>query len=220
MYLAGESSIGVNNFHSVTIPLSVTYIVSRNTNITGIASAGVGSDFRKDVTGSDIYYNAGVRFGFRQTKNFKLGVILVYSKGYAGSTLLPLIDFEWKISERWKLEAVTPVRTSLKYKLDKVQTLALTQGLNAAAYRLNDSSKVGKYIQFQQLNAGLMYERIINKHWLFSLTTGYAFSQKLQTFRNDQKISLNDLGAMNKRIKETSYEKASMMVQAGLMFRF
>jgi hypothetical protein len=216
LYLSGTKSIEVNNFHSISIPLSVTYILSRNTNITGILSAGIASDFRISPTGSDIFYNAGVRLGFRQTKAFKLGVILVYTNTYAGTTLIPLIDFEWKISDRWKLEAVTPVRSSLKYKLDKAQSLAFTQGYNIAYYRLKDSA----YLQFQQITTGLMYERIINKHWTFNLITGYAFNQKLQTFKNDQKISFNSLANMKDRVKEASYQKNSFILQGALIFRF
>ena len=220
LFLSGEKAIDGDNFHSISVPLMLTYVTSRNTSITGILSGGVASDFRKTVTSDDIFYNIGLRFGFRQTKRFKFGVTLVYSDTYVGRTLIPLPDFDWTISSRWKLEAFMPTRLALKYKLNKTQTLALVQSLNTASYRLNDSTKVGKYLQLQQVSGGLMYELNIGRHWAFNLMGGYAFSQKLQTFNNDQKISFNSLATMKDRVKVVSYEKASPMFQATLSFKF
>lgn len=220
LYLSGEDRMGGASFHAISVPVIVSYGFSRNTNITAIASAGVASDFRKDISGSDIFYNAGVRLGWGQATNFKFGVTVIYSKAYTGSTLIPLPDIDWTISKRWRLEALLPFRTSLKYKLNESQTLALTQGFTTVAYRLNDGTGVGKYLQLQQVSGGLMYEHVFSRRWSVHLIGGYGFSSKLETFNNTQTVGFNDFGAMSKRIRDISYDKGAVIGQVGISYKF
>jgi hypothetical protein len=220
LYLSGEDKIGASNFHAISVPLIASYAFSKNTNITAIASAGVASDFRKDISGTDIYYNGGLRLGFGQSTNFKFGVTIVYSKAYSGNTLIPLPDIDWTISKKWRLEGLLPFRTSLKYKLNETQTLALTQGFNTIAYRLNDPTGMGKYLQLQQVTGGLMYEHTFSRRWSLHLMGGYAFSSKLEAFDNGQTIRFNDFGALSRRVRDISYDKGVVIGQLGISYKF
>ncbi|BAV05532.1 hypothetical protein SAMN05421788_10521 [Filimonas lacunae] len=220
LYLNGEKQIGIDNFHSFTIPVFMTYVFNRNTNLTVLANAGVGSDFRGDLNAEDIYYTAGMRFGFRQSKNFRIGVTLIYSKSYAGTNLLPLPDIDWTISKHWRLEAFIPFRTSLKYKFNEHQTLAFTQGFQTGNFRVHDYTGTGKYLQLQGVTTGLMYDHTFNRRWNIYLIAGMAVSQKLQTFTNDQQLGLNQFSKMNDRIPTVSYEKGGIVGQAGINYKF
>lgn len=222
LFLSGSGSdpIGVSNFQSVSATFSATYMLSRNTNITALGVAGVASDFRKDVDASDIIYSAGIRWGFRQATHFKFGVTLLYSHAYSGNVLIPLPDIDWTISKKWELEGFLPFRTSLKYKLNKTETLALTQGFYTTAYRLNDPSGIGKYLELQQISTGLMYEHTFNRRWSTHLIAGYAVSSKLRTFDNNQTVGFDNFGALNKRVAEVSYNQGAFLGQVGVSFKF
>lgn len=239
LFLSGESSIGAdplqsnlglsNNlsrpntvggkaFHSIVIPLSFTYVLSPATNITAIAAVGFGSDLKKNLPPSDLIYTAGVRMGFQQDKDFRYGVTLVYNRTYSGTYLIPIPDIEWTINDRWNLSAVLPIRTSLRYKLNSWQTVGATFGLNAGEYRLDQQR--GKYLQFQQMSGGIVYDLKISQNWKLNLMGAYTLMQKLQTFDNDQKIKLDDFGALNKRKTNYSNQSKSMVVQGGISYQF
>jgi hypothetical protein len=220
LFLSGDDQIGVTNFHAFSATFSATYVLSRNTNITGIGLAGVASDFRKDIDGQDIIYSAGIRWGFRQATKFKVGVTLLYSHSYSGNVLIPLPDIDWTISDKWELEGFMPFRTSLKYKLSKTETLALTQGYTIASYRLNDITGVGKYLESQQISTGLMYEHTFNRRWSTHLIAGYAVSSRLRTYNNDQTVGFDNFGALNKRVTDVSYDKGAFLGQFGVSYKF
>lgn len=216
---SGQNTVGGNNFHSFTVPLSYTYVLSASTNITAIAAVGFGGDLKKSLASSDLIFTGGVRVGFQQDRDFKYGVTLVYNKTYSGQYLIPIPDIEWAINDKWSLSAALPIRTSLRYKLNQSQSIGATFGLNAGEYRLNDQVK-GKYLQFQQMSGGLVYDLKLWQNWKLNIIGGYTLMQKLQSFDNDQKIKLDDFGALEKRKTNYSNQSKSMAVQGGISYQF
>jgi hypothetical protein len=219
LFLSGEKNIGSNNFHSLTIPLLYSYALSRATNISFIASASINSDFKKNVERDDIIYSAGVRVGFHQNRSFKYGITLVYLSNYTGKYLIPVPDVDWAISKRLNLTAILPARFSLKYKINKAQSFGITAGLNSSVYALNSELKK-QYLQLQQYSGGLIYDLALGKNWKLNLVAAHSFSQRLETFNSDQKISLNKFGDLNNRITNVSYRQNSFIFQGGISYRF
>lgn len=216
---SGQNSLGGKTFHSLTIPVSYTYVINPSTNLTAIAAVGFGSDLKKNLPSSDLIYTAGVRMGFQQDRNFKYGVTLVYNKTYSGTYLIPIPDIEWAINDRWNLSAALPIRTTLRYKINSSQSIGATFGLNAGEYRLNGEQK-GKYVQFQQMSQGLIYDLKLWNNWKLNIIGAYTLMQKLQSFDNDQKISLDDFGGLKNRKTNYSNQSKSLVVQGGISYQF
>ncbi|HWK05006.1 MAG TPA: DUF6268 family outer membrane beta-barrel protein [Puia sp.] len=219
LFLSGEKNIGSNNFQSVTVPLLVSYSLSRSTNVTFIGSASVASDFRRNIEAEDIIYSAGVRIGFHQRSSFKFGVTMIYLSDYSGKYLLPVPDIDWTINKRWSLSAILPARVSVKYKISAAQSFGITAGLNNGQYSLNDQPKK-QYLQLQQYSGGLIYDLKLGRNWKVNLIAGHSFSQRLETFNIDQKVSLNDFGKLNKRATNVSYRQNSFIFQGGISYQF
>ncbi|MFT3823179.1 MAG: DUF6268 family outer membrane beta-barrel protein [Chitinophagaceae bacterium] len=219
LFLSGEKNIGSNNFQSVTVPLLFSYVLSRSTSITLIATASVSSDFRRNIDAGDIIYTAGARIGFRQNRSFKYGLTLAYLSDYSGKYLLPVPDIDWSINKRLSLTALLPARASLKYKLTTAQSIGITAGFNNGLYALN-STPQKQYLQLQQYSGGLIYDLTIARNWKLNLVAARSFVQKLQTFNADQKVSLNNFGNLRKRVSNVSYEQNSFIFQGGISYQF
>jgi hypothetical protein len=219
LFLSGEKNIGSDNFQSLTIPLLISYSLSRSTNIAFITSASVNSDFRRNIEAEDIIYSAGVRIGFHQNRSFKFGVTMMYLSDYSGKYLLPIPDIDWTISKRFNLTAILPARVSLKYKLSTAQSIGITGGLNNGSYGLNDQPKK-QYLQLQQYSGGLIYDLRLGRNWKLNLVAARSFSQKLETFDIGQKISLNNFGKLNGRATNVSYRQNSFIFQGGISYQF
>jgi len=219
LFLSGEKNIGSNNFQSLTVPLLISYGLSRFTSITLIGSASVNSDFRRNIEAEDIIYSAGIRLGLRQRSSFKMGITMLYLNDYNGKYLLPIPDIDWTISKRWSLTAILPARVSLKYKMTEVQSIGITGGLNSGSYRLNDQAKK-QYLQLQQYSGGLIYDCRLGRNWKLNLIAGHSFSQRLETFDSNQKIPLNGFGKLNDRVTNVSYRQNSFIFQGGISYQF
>jgi hypothetical protein len=221
LLLSNEKNIGSTNFHSVGVPLLFSYSFSRATSISLIGIVSVGSDFKQDIKEEDILYTAGVRIGFRQNKSFKYGVTVTYVKNYAGDYLLPLPDIDWTINKRWNFTALLPSRASLKYKLSQAQSLGATLSVNGSMYRLNETGKEKEqYLHLRQSNAGLIYDLKMGRRWKLNLVAGHTFTQRLETFNMDQKVSFNGFGKLNDRISNVSYQQNSFIFQTGISYQF
>jgi len=219
LLLTDEQSIGSNNFHSLTVPLLVSYSFSRATNMQFIGAATAGTDGKQDIKGEDIQYVIGVRMGFHQRSAFKYGVTLSYISNYSGSYILPIPDLDWEINKRWSLSGIIPVRTSLKYAITKAHSLGITAGYNGGLYGLNNQPQ-RQYIQLQQYSGGLIYDGKLGQRWRVNLVAGYTFMQRLETFNMDQKISFNDLTKLNDRKPNISYRQNSFIFQGGISYLF
>ena len=219
LFLSGEKYIGSNNFQSLTVPLLISYGISRSTSITLIGSASVNSDFRRNIEAEDIVYSAGVRMGFRQRSSFKFGVTMIYLCNYTGKYLLPIPDIDWTISKRWSLAGIIPARATLRYKVTEAQSVGMTVMFNNNSYRLNDQPKK-QYLQLQQNSGGLIYECRLGRNWKLNMVAAHSFVQKLETFNIDQKVSFNKLNKLNDRITNVSYRQNSFVFQGGISYQF
>lgn len=219
LLLSNESQIGVDNFHSITVPLLFSYSFTRATSISLVGTAGVGSDFKRSIEGEDILYTAGVRLGLRQNKRFRFAVTVAYVRNYAGKLLLPMPDIDWTISKRWSLTGILPARVSLKYKMSAAQSLGLTASISGSMYRLNEGGKE-QYLHLRQNTGGLIYELKLAERWRLNLVAGHTFMQRLETFNMDQKIGFNKFGDLNNRVANVSYNQNSFIFQGGLSYQF
>jgi len=184
-----------------------------------VGLATVGSDFKRSISAEDILYTVGVRIGFQPNNSFRYGVTLAYISNYSGKFLLPIPDIDWTISNKLSLTGVIPARASLKYKLSEIQSLGITGSLNSSMYRLNADTK-DQYINLQQNSAGLIYDIKLSRRWKFNLIGGHTFSQRLQTFNMDQKVSFDGFTKLNDRVANISYRQNSFIFQGGISYEF
>jgi len=219
LFLSGEQNIGSAEFQSITVPLLVNYSLSRTTNISFVGLATVGSDFKQSIGVDDILYTVGVRIGFQPSNSFRYGITLAYISNYSGKFLLPVPDIDWTISSKLSLTGVIPARASLKYKLSEIQSLGITGSLNSSMYRLNEDAK-GQYINLQQNSAGLIYDIKLSQRWKLNLIAGHTFSQRLETFNMDQKVSFDGFTKLNDRVANISYRQNSFIFQGGISYEF
>jgi hypothetical protein len=221
LFLSGEKNIGSSAFHSLTVPLLVTYSLSRTTNLSLIGLASVNSDFKRSIEAEDILYTAGIRIGFRPNSSLRYGVTLTYVSNFSGKFLLPLPDVDWTISKRWSLSAIVPARVSLNYKLSEAQSLGVTGSYTSSTFLLNESATAQKqYLNLQQFSGGLLYDVSLTRRWKLNLIAGHTFSQRLETFNMDQKVSFNNFAKLRDRTPNVSYRQNSFIFQGGLSFQF
>jgi len=219
LFLSNEKQIGSDNFQALTIPLLVSYSLSRSTNISFVGLVTVGSDFKRNIDASDILYVAGVRIGFHPSKSFRYGVTLTYVSNYSGKFFIPLPDIDWTISNRWSLTGVIPARASFKYKLSESQLLGVTAALDGSMYRLNEGAQ-DQYVHLRQNSAGLIYELKLGQRWKLNLIAGHTFMQRLETFNLDQKVPFDGFNKLNDRIFNISYRQNSFTYQGGISYQF
>lgn len=220
LLLSNEKSISSTNFHSITVPLLASYSLSRATNMSFIGMATIASDFKTSIREEDVQYTAGIRFGFRQNKAFKYGITMTYVRNYAGEYLLPLPDIDWTINKRLSLTAILPARASLRYKLTEAQSLGLTASIGGGMHRLNETGKEQQYLHLRQSSGGLIYDLKLGQRWKLNLVAGHTFTQRLETFNLDQKVSFNGLNKLNDRKANVSYQQNSFIFQGGLSYQF
>ena len=219
LMIDNEKNIGGSAFHTLTIPFVLNYSLNRKTDLSLLGGVMVSSDFKRDIGSGDIFYTAGARIGFRPRNTLRYGVTLVYFRNYSGQYLLPVPDIEWAIDRRWSLTAVLPARASLKYKVDKTQSLGITNSFTGGTWLLHSAG--GKqYLQLQQVSAGLLYECTLAKRWKLNLIAGHTLLQRLETFDLDQKISLDGFGKLGERVHNVSYRPNSFTFQGSVSFAF
>jgi hypothetical protein len=222
LIVPNHPALGNGSFNNFMVPLVASYSVTKKFNLTLIGMAAMSSDMKQDFTTGDIQYNAGIRFGWQPNQNLRYGVTLVYVNNYSGKYLLPVPDIEWTINKKWQFSAVVPSRITIKYKLTPNQSLGLTTGYASNVYAINKigQQSVKQYLSWQQYSGGLLYEVTLSKRWNFNVMAGHSFSQKLETFDQSQKASLDNFSFLSNRKPIYSDHQTSFIAQATINYKF
>jgi hypothetical protein len=157
-----------------------------------LASAGVYSDF-KDVSGEDFRYSAGFRYRVLYTKDLSISYGLGVVKQFFGGMIVPVVDFDWRITDRLRLSGPIPVNTKLSYSLVPRVRLIFSLRPDNATYRLSENSYQSRYLQMKQWTAGMTCEYQVTKHWVISLRGAYVARRKFEIYNSDQKGTLSIL---------------------------
>lgn len=210
---------GSGVFNNFTIPLIASYGITKKTSLTFVGLASFSSDLKESLQTKDLQYTAGIRIGFRPSNNLQYGVTLTYINNYSGRFLLPIPDIDWTINKHLTLSAIVPSRISLKYKLSPAQSIGLTSGYVGNIYSLNNG-KTKQYLSWQQYSAGIIYDRSISKRWSFNLIAGHSFMQRLETFDQGAKASLDNFSELSGRKANYSEQQTSFIFQGGISYKF
>ena len=147
------------------------------------------SDF-KNINADHFQLGALFLYEKKFREGLKMGFGLMYNQEFSGPNLVPLVNLDWKISERWSITGLLPIYGKINYKINERFTTGLSHFGLVTTYRLGDEAYEGDYMERKSIDESLFARYQLFGNIFIEGRFGYAFGRSYAQYEADQKVDL------------------------------
>jgi len=147
--------------------------------------------FMTDFKGvnSDHFQIGGIAIYEKQySEKLKLGFGALFNQEFFGPNLVPLVNLDWKLNERWSIVGLLPVYGKVKYRFSDRLDGGLSHFGLVTTYRLGASEYEGDYIDRRSIDETLYARYQLFGDFFLEARFGYAFGRSYTQYEADQKV--------------------------------
>jgi len=175
------------------------------------------SDFHH-IDGSHFQMGGLAIYEKRFQKTLTMGFGVMFNQEFFGPYLVPLVNLDWNISERWSLVGLFPVYGKIKYRVNDRLTAGLSHFGLITTYRLGAESYQGDYMERTSIDETLFARYRLGENFYTEVRIGYALGRSYAQYDKDQKVdfSIPLIGFNDERVQKNVSFHDGMI--AGLRF--
>ena len=137
-------------------------------------------------------------------KNFQLGLVALYEKRFneklklkfgmlynqevAGPFVVPLIDVDWKLSNRWSISGLLPIYSKVKYQFSDNTEAGVGHFALLTSYRLGEEAYKDDYIDKSSIDVFAFLRQRVSGNIYLEGRVGYALDRTYEQFSGDDTI--------------------------------
>ncbi|GAA4301238.1 DUF6268 family outer membrane beta-barrel protein [Aestuariibaculum suncheonense] len=123
-------------------------------------------------------------------QRLKIGYGVLYNQEVFGANVTPLLNLEWKISDRWSMSGLLPISSKIKYKVNKNLNLGIHHFGLVTSYRLGEEAYQNDYIERRSIDLGFFVRYKIVGGIHVEGRYGYSLGRSYKQYNQDDKIDL------------------------------
>jgi len=138
------------------------------------------------------HFQFGGTFIYEKTyhKRLKIGYGVLYNQETFGPNVVPLVNLDWKMSERWSMTGLLPIYSKIKYKVNEKLNVGIHHFGLVTSYRLGEEATKNDYIERRSIDLGLFARYNIAGSIHIEGRYGYSFGRSYAQYGEDEKIDL------------------------------
>ncbi len=177
------------NIHGLILRTGLIQKFSNGNSIQAFFIPRLMSDFNNI---SHKHFQFGSTFIYEKMyhKRLKIGYGVLYNQEAFGPNIVPLVNLEWKMSERWSISGLLPIYSKVKYKVNENLNLGMHHFGLVASYRLGEEAYKNDYIERRSIDLGLFARYHITGGIHVEGRYGYSFGRSYAQYNQDDKINL------------------------------
>lgn len=195
------------SIHGLILRTGLIQKLSNGNSIQAVFSPRLMTDF-KNVDAK--HFQLGGTFIYEKVyhKALKIGYGLLYNQETFGINIVPLVNLEWKISEKWFMSGLLPIYSKIKYQVNEKLNLGMHHFGLVTSYRLGDEAYQNDYIERRSIDLGLFTRYHITDEIHIEGRYGYSFGRSYAQYNQNEKIDLalplTTIGDNRSRLNENS----------------
>jgi len=140
------------------------------------------------VDGDHLQMGGIVIYEKKYSDKLKIGYGALYNQEFFGPNLVPLINLDWKLSERWSITGLLPIYAKVKYKFSDRLDGGLSHFGLVTSYRLGDPEYEGDYLERKSIDEALYARYQLFGDFFLEGRVGYALGRSYKQYEADQKV--------------------------------
>ena len=145
------------------------------------------TDF-KNINSDHFQLGGIVTYGKRYSEKLRMGFGALFNQEFFGPNLVPLIDLDWKISEKWSIVGMFPVYGKVKYRFNERLDGGWSHFGLVTTYRLGDPAYQGDYIDRRSIDETLFARYRVFGDFFLEGRFGYSLGRSYNQYEADQKV--------------------------------
>jgi len=144
----------------------------------------------------------------------------MYNQELFGPYLVPLVDLDWQISERWSITGLLPVNSKIRYKINDRFNAGLAHFGLITSYKLGALENGGDYVERQSIDLTLFARHNIVGNFYLEGRFGHTFGRSYAQYGADQKVdfSLPLVGFGDDRIQKNVSFQDGLIAELRLIY--
>ncbi len=144
----------------------------------------------------------------------------MYNQEFFGPYLVPLINLNWQLSDRWSIAGLLPVYAKINYKITNNFTVGISHFGLVTTYRLNDEAYKDDYIERQSIDLCLFGRYKLAGNLYLEGRFGRSLSRSYTQYAADQKVdfSLPLIGFGDNRVQKNEDFNDGFIIDIRLVY--
>jgi hypothetical protein len=178
------------NLHGIILRTGLYQKFSKDRNLKIFFTPRLMSDFN-NVNAKHFQYGGMFLYGKKYNENLSMGFGINYNQELFGPYLVPLIDLNWKLSEKWSIAGVLPIYAKVKYNVNDRFNIGWSHFGLITSYRLGETEYNGDYIERSSIDETLFARYHLSKNIHLEGRFGYALSRSYAQYEEDEKVDFS-----------------------------
>ena len=145
------------------------------------------SDF-KNVNSDHFQMGALFLYEKKFREGLKMGFGVMYNQEFFGPNLVPLVNLDWQVSDRWSIAGLFPIYGKVKYKVNGRFSTGWSHFGLITTYRLGDPAYEGDYMERKSIDETLFARYQLYGNIFLEGRFGYALGRSYAQYEADQKV--------------------------------
>lgn len=173
--------------HGIILRTGLYQKFSRDRAIQVFFAPRLMTDF-KNVNADHFQMGALVLYEKKFREGLKMGFGAMYNQEFFGPNLVPLVNVDWQISEKWSMAGLFPIYGKVKYKVNERLSAGWSHFGLITTYRLGDPAYEGDYIERKSIDESLFARYQLVGNIYMEGRFGYALGRSYAQYEADQKV--------------------------------
>lgn len=178
------------NVHGIVLRTGLVQKFSEGRALQIFFSPRLMSDFH-NLDGTHFQYGGMLLYEKLFSDKLKMGFGVMYNQEFFGPYLVPLINLNWKIADRWSITGLIPVYTKIKYKVNDRLNVGLSHFGLTTTYRLGEADYKGDYLERKSIDETLFARYRLGGNIYVEGRIGYAIGRSYAQYEADQKVDFS-----------------------------
>jgi len=139
------------------------------------------------------HFQLGVMFLYEKKfrEGLKMAFGALYNREFFGPNMVPLVNLDWQISERWSVKGLFPIYGKVKYKVNEKLSAGMSHFAFVTTFRLGDPAYEGDYLERKSIDESLFARYQLFGNIFLEGRFGYAFGRSYAQYEADQKVDFS-----------------------------
>ena len=178
------------NLHGIILRTGLYEKFSKDRGIQIFFSPRLMSDFQ-NINGTHFQYGGMILYENRYSDKLKMGFGAMYNQEFFGPYLVPLINLDWKLSERWSISGLLPIYAKIKYEINERLNVGFSHFGLATSYRMGNIDYEGDYIERKSIDETLFARYRLVGDIFIEGRIGRTFGRSYAQYEADQKVDFS-----------------------------
>lgn len=177
------------HLHGIIISTGLYHKFSNGRGIQILFSPRLMSDF-KNVNGSHFQVGGTIIYENKFHNKLIMGFGAMYNQELFGAYLVPLVNLNWTLSDKWSIKGLLPVHSKISYKVNDKLTVGTNHLGLVTTYKLGDDSYKGDYMERKSIDLGLFTRYYLGGNIYMEGRFGNSFDRSYAQYGADQNLVL------------------------------